>query len=81
MSDYGSNEFLLRQIAQSTGGRFNPDVRAVFDSAGRAISSSMQLWPGLLGLAIALNLVELLLRKWKGMVEALGFRRVGTALT
>ncbi len=80
MSDYGSDEFLLRQIAESTGGRFNPDVRTVFDSAGRAISSSMQLWPGLLGLAIVLNLLELLLRKWKGMMEALGLKRAGAAV-
>ncbi|MGI8991524.1 MAG: VWA domain-containing protein [Bryobacteraceae bacterium] len=81
MSDYGSNEFLLRQIAESTGGRFNPSARNVFDSGGRAISSSMQLWPGLLGLAIVLNLAELLLRKWKGMAEALGFRPAEAAVT
>ncbi len=79
MSDYGCNEFLLKQIAASTGGRFNPDVRNVFDSGGRAIASSMQLWPGLLALAIVLNLIELLLRKWKGMAEALGFRRSNPA--
>ncbi|MDQ2898635.1 MAG: VWA domain-containing protein [Acidobacteriota bacterium] len=80
MSDYGSNEFLLRQIAESTGGRFQPSVGNVFDSGGRAISSSMQLWPGLLALAIVLNLAELLLRKWRGMAEALGFRPAEAAV-
>ena len=61
--DYGSNEFLLRSVAQFTGGRFNPAPRQVFDSGGRSESSTLRLWPALLGLAIALNLAELLMRK------------------
>jgi Ca-activated chloride channel homolog len=61
--DYGSNEFLLRSISQFTGGRFNPSPRQVFDSGGRSQATILHLWPGLLGLAIALNLVELLMRK------------------
>jgi Ca-activated chloride channel family protein len=61
--DYGSNEFLLRSVAQFTGGRFNPEPRQVFDSGGRSESSTLRLWPALLGLAIALNLAELLMRK------------------
>jgi hypothetical protein len=61
--DYGSNEFLLRSVAQYTGGRFNPQPRQVFDSGGRSESSTLRLWPMLLGLAIALNLAELLMRK------------------
>src|SRR4029077_18798188 len=74
MQEYGNNEQLLRQIAASTGGRFNPRPRDVFDAAGRSIRSSMELWPGLLGLALLLNLLELILRKWKGLVEALHLR-------
>jgi hypothetical protein len=31
----------------------------------------MELWPGLLALAILLNLAELIIRKWKGVLEAL----------
>jgi hypothetical protein len=31
----------------------------------------MELWPGLLALALALNLAELILRKWKGVLQAL----------
>jgi Ca-activated chloride channel family protein len=61
--DYGSNDFLLRSVAQFTGGRFNPDPRQVFDSGGRSESSTLRLWPVLLGFAIALNLAELLMRK------------------
>jgi Ca-activated chloride channel homolog len=68
---YGNNEPLLRQIAASTGGRYNPAPRDVFEAGGRSIRSVMQLWPGLLALALVLNLAELLLRKGKGLLEAL----------
>lgn len=61
--DYGSNEFLLRSVAQYTGGRFNPEPKQVFDSGGRSESSVLRLWPALLAFAIALNLAELLMRK------------------
>ena len=67
--DYGSNEFLLREIAEFTGGRFNPPPAQVFDAGGRAEPSTMRLWPGLLGLAIALNLIELLLRKARAVFQ------------
>ena len=63
MLDYGSNEFLLREIAEFTGGRFNPSPSQVFDAGGRSEASSMRLWPGLLALAVGLNLAELILRK------------------
>ncbi len=71
MREYGNNEPLLRQIASATGGRFNPAPAAVFDAGGRSIRSTMNLWPVLLALAVLLNLVELFLRKWKGLLEAL----------
>jgi Ca-activated chloride channel homolog len=71
MQEYGNNEALLRQIATSTGGRFNPSPSAVFDSGGRSIRTMMSLWPALLALALLLNLAELILRKWKGVAEAL----------
>jgi Mg-chelatase subunit ChlD len=73
LSDFGSNDILLKSIAQSTGGRFNPSVRQLFDSGGRYVDSTLRLWPGLLALAILLNLVELALRKWGGIIES--FRR------
>jgi hypothetical protein len=77
LMDHSSNELLLRQIAQSTGGRFQPATKEVFDAGGRSVPSSMELWPGLLALAIVLNLVELVMRKWVGLVE--WFRRPGVA--
>jgi uncharacterized membrane protein len=74
MLEYGNNQALLKQIAASTGGRFQPSPRQVFDAGGRSIQATMQLWPGLLALALALNLAELVLRKWKGLLEALRLR-------
>ncbi len=71
LREYGNNEALLRQVAAATGGRFNPAPRLVFDAGGRSIRATMELWPGLLALAVALNLAELILRKWKGVWEAL----------
>jgi len=35
----------------------------------------MNLWPGLLALAIVLNLIELVRRKWRGLAEALHLAR------
>jgi uncharacterized membrane protein len=72
---YGNNQPLLKQIAASTGGRFQPAPRELFDAGGRTVRSIMQLWPGLLALALALNLAELMLRKWKGWSEALRLKR------
>lgn len=74
MLEYGNNEPLLKQIAAATGGRFNPSPKQVFDAGARSIRTTMDLWPGLLALAIALNLAELIVRKWKGLLEAVGLR-------
>ncbi len=68
LADYGSNQALLKQVAEFTGGRFQPDPAAVFSGGGKSIASSLQLWPGLLGLAVLLSLVELVMRKWKGVM-------------
>lgn len=70
LNDYGSNEPLLKEVAGFTGGRFNPRPADVFDSGGRSIASSLRLWPLLLAVALGLNLLELVLRKWKGIVES-----------
>jgi uncharacterized membrane protein len=71
LSDYGSNETLLKSIAQSTGGRFNPSAKQLFDTGGKYIDATIHLWPGLLALAVLLNLIELVLRKWRGIIEGL----------
>jgi uncharacterized membrane protein len=71
LAEYGTNEALLRRISEFTGGRFNPDPREVFDPGGRSVAASMRLWPGLLLVALALNLAELIWRKWRGVRETL----------
>jgi len=74
MLEYGANDQLLHQVADATGGRYNPPLNAIFDSSGRTIPATLDLWPFLLALAIGLNLAELLLRKWRGLWEGLGGR-------
>jgi Ca-activated chloride channel family protein len=78
MVQYGNNTGLLQQIAAATGGHFNPAPGNVFDANGRSLQSSMQLWPGLLALAILLNLGELVLRKWAGIAETLHLKHEDT---
>ncbi|MBM3774675.1 MAG: VWA domain-containing protein, partial [Acidobacteria bacterium] len=71
LAGFGSDLPLLRRMAASTGGRLSPDPQRAFDPEGRAVERSMQLWPGLLALAILLNLAELVMRKWRGLAESL----------
>lgn len=75
MLEYGSNDQLLHQVADATGGRYNPALSGIFDSGGRAIPATLELWPYLLALAIGLNLLELILRKWRGLWENLRLKR------
>jgi hypothetical protein len=39
----------------------------------------MEMWPGLLGMAVLLNLIELVMRKWRGLAEAFRLRRSAAA--
>jgi len=65
LAEYGSDETLLKQVAEFTGGRFQPAPTDVFDSGGRTVPVTFDLWPWLLAIAIALNLAELMLRKMR----------------
>jgi Ca-activated chloride channel family protein len=67
LEDSGANEMLLREVAQSTGGRFNPPLASIFDSGGRRNWVEWQLWPLCLALAIGLTVAELVVRKWGGL--------------
>jgi Ca-activated chloride channel family protein len=67
LSEYGSNPDLLKQISEFTGGRFEPNAKSVFDAGNRSLAATLNLWPGLLALAILANIAELLMRKWKGL--------------
>jgi uncharacterized membrane protein len=75
LSVYGNNLPLLRHVAEFTGGKFSPRPQDVFDTGGRSVPSTLRLWPGLLALAIALNLAELIMRKWGTVAEVLGLSR------
>ena len=55
------------------GGRIDPAADDIFDAQGRSVSTLWQLWPLFLGLAIALNVAELVVRKWGGLTA--NFRR------
>ncbi len=68
LADFGSNQALLKQVAEFTGGRYEPNPKNIFDAGNRTIASTMQLWPAFLALAIVLNLAELVMRKWKGVM-------------
>lgn len=70
LSEWGNNEPLLRQLAGYTGGRYQPQVAQVFQAGGRSVETTTRLWPLLLVLAVLLNLGELILRKWRGVVTA-----------
>lgn len=70
LADYGENPALLQQIADYTGGRFQPQPRQVFDPAGRWLRTRLRLWPGLLVLALLLNYIEVLLRRLRRGMSA-----------
>ncbi len=53
----------LEQAAASTGGRLDPAPAAVFDPAGEVIRYHQDLWPRFVGAAIALFLLDLLVRR------------------
>ena len=79
LTEYGSNQALLKSVAAATGGRFNASPEQAFETDGQSIESTARLWPLLLGLAILLNLVELVMRKWRGIVETVRGPRSVTA--
>ena len=70
LNEYGNNEALLKQVAEYTGGKFQPQPSAVFTSTGKTVPTTLTLWPAFLGLAIIFSLAELVLRKWKGVFKS-----------
>jgi Mg-chelatase subunit ChlD len=53
----------LLRSAQITGGRMDPDVKAVFDPAGESIRYHEDLWSRFIGAALAVYLLDLLIRR------------------
>jgi len=58
-----SNEDLLRSIAQSTGGRYDPQAAEVFASAKNTVPQTTQLWPYLLTLVVLLFVLDVALKR------------------
>lgn len=69
LNEYGSDEQLLKQISNYTGGKFQPAPDAIFSAGGRSVPANQRLWPALLATALGLNLAELLMRKWRGLLQ------------
>lgn len=65
--DRGVNEQLLRTLAATTGGHYDPAPGSIFDASGRTLYVNWQLWPLALCLAIAFSVAELIARKWRGL--------------
>lgn len=57
------NEPLLASVARLTGGAIDPEIDVVLDADGETIRAYEELWPKLLMLALALFLLDLLLRR------------------
>jgi hypothetical protein len=53
----------LARAAEITGGSVDPSPAALFDPAGESVRYHQDLWPRFVGAAIALFLLDLLLRR------------------
>jgi hypothetical protein len=53
----------LTRTAQATGGALDPEARAVFDPAGEKVTYHQDLWPRFIVAAIAVFLLDLLVRR------------------
>jgi hypothetical protein len=53
----------LSQAAEVTGGKLDPDPKLVFDAAGETITYHEDLWSRFIGAAIAVYLLDLLVRR------------------
>jgi Ca-activated chloride channel family protein len=53
----------LSQVASTTGGGVDPEAAAVFDPGGQVVRYHEDLWPRLVGIAIAVFMLDLLVRR------------------
>jgi len=60
---YPPNLDKLRAISAETGGAFRPDPADIFDPKGQTTAVPMTLWPWLGSLALALYILDVLLRR------------------
>jgi len=69
LNDAGPNAPLLKNVSEVTGGRFNPVLRSIFDPDGHTAIRKIQLWPGLLAMAVLLLLVNWIPRKHRDRID------------
>jgi hypothetical protein len=60
---YPPNVDLLRALSTETGGGFQPAARDIFDARGETTTLPVPLWPYLAAAALALYIVDVLLRR------------------
>ncbi len=58
-----TNETLLREIAEVSGGSYNPSLKALFDPSDRTVQSRLPFWPYLLMGALGLFVFDVFLRR------------------
>jgi Ca-activated chloride channel family protein len=62
-ASFDSDVDRLERVALAGGGKVDPDAKAVFDAAGEKIVHYRELWPRFVLLAIAVFLLDLLVRR------------------
>lgn len=60
---YPPNTELLRSLSAETNGRFEPEVRDVFETKDERAAAALQLWPFLTIAALVLYLADIFLRR------------------
>jgi hypothetical protein len=58
-----TDEELLRKVARETGGVFDPKPQDVFASVRATAAAEQELWPWLIGLAVALFIADVAVRR------------------
>lgn len=71
--DHGTNDLLLRQVSELTGGSFNPDPRDIFDPNGRTATWKVDLWSALAAAAIVFVLASWILPRRQQLAAKLEF--------
>ena len=58
------NEVALRRLAEGTGGRYDPAPGDLLKDDTRTAGVAVELWPWLLGLAVALFVFDVAAKRW-----------------
>ena len=58
-----TNETLLREIAESSGGSFSPVTKDLMSRSNESVTRPTPLWPYLVGIAMLLLILDVALRR------------------